>query len=175
VDNFKLSPLITESQIKEKVIQMGQEITKKYTNKDLICICILNGSFMFYSDLIREIDCDLSCDFLGLSSYDGSKSTGEVKINLDLTQSIKGKNILLIEDIIDTGTTIEAIYQILKTRGPETIATATLLHKPEAQLNDFKADYVGFEIGNEFVVGYGLDYNQQYRTLPYIANVNNIN
>ncbi len=175
MDQIKLTPLFTENQIKEKVVELGKQITAKYNNQDLICVCILNGSFMFFSDLIREIDCDLTCDFLGLSSYEGTQSTGEVKITLDLTQSIKGKNILLVEDIVDTGTTIEAIYQLLKTRNPETITTATLLHKPESQVTDQKPDFVGFEVGNEFVVGYGLDYNNQYRTLPYIAQVNNIN
>jgi len=175
MDHIKLSPLITEKEISERIIELGKEITEKYSQKDVVCVCILNGSFMFFSDLIRSMDCDFKCDFLGLSSYSGSQSTGEVKVTLDLSQSIKGKHVILVEDIIDTGTTIEAVHQILQTRKPESITTVTLLHKPEAQKNDFKPDYIGFSIGNEFVVGFGLDYNQQFRTLPYIAQVQNLN
>ena len=175
MDHIKLSPLLTELQISTRISELGAELTKEFNKEDVICVCILNGSFIFFSDLIRNMDCDFTCDFLGLSSYSGTQSSGEVKVTLDLSQSIKNKHVILVEDIIDTGTTIEAVYQMLKTRNPATITTVTLLHKPEAQKNDFKPDYVGFEIGNEFVVGYGLDYNQQFRTLPYIAQVQNLN
>jgi hypoxanthine phosphoribosyltransferase len=150
-------------------------MTEKYQDKDLICICILNGSFMFFSDLIRQMNCDFKCDFLGLSSYAGTQSTGEVKVTLDLSLPIKDKHIVLVEDIVDTGTTMDAVYQMLKTRQPASIETVTLLHKPEAQKTDFKPDYIGFSISNEFVVGDGLDYNQQFRTLPYVAQVQNLN
>lgn len=175
MDHIKLSPLISEQKISDRISELGKELTEKFGDKDVICVCILNGSFMFFSDLIRNMDCDFTCDFLGLSSYSGTQSSGEVKVTLDLSQSIQGKHVILVEDIIDTGTTIEAVYQMLKTRNPESISTVTLLHKPEAQKNDFKPDYVGFAIGTEFVVGYGLDYNQQFRTLPYIAQVQNLN
>ncbi len=175
MEHIKLSPLITEQQILDRIKEIGEELTAKFKDKDVVCVCILNGSFMFFSDLIRQMDCDFKCDFLGLSSYTGTQSTGEVKVTLDLSQSIQNKHVILIEDIVDTGTTIEAIYQMLRARKPESITTVTLLHKPEAQKNDFKPEYVGFSIGNEFVVGYGLDYNQQFRTLPYIAQVQNLN
>ncbi len=175
MEHIKLSQLISEDDIKERVIELGKTLTKEFQGKDLVCVCVLNGSFMFFADLIREIDCDFACDFLGLSSYSGSQSTGEVKVTLDLSQNIKGKHVVLVEDIIDTGTTMASLLQLLNTRSPESITTVSLLHKPEAQKNDFKPDHIGFTIKDEFVVGYGLDYNQYFRTLPYIAQVKNLN
>ena len=173
---LKIEKLIDEKKIASRVKELGQEITKHCTGNELIAISVLKGSFMFYSDLIRSIDADIRTDFLGCSSYgDGMKTSGEVRLTLDLTNGIEGKNVLLVEDIVDTGLTMEFLTATLKARKPKKLWTASLLYKPEALKTNFKPDYVGFEIGNEFVVGYGLDYQGYYRNLPYIAVVNSLN
>jgi hypoxanthine phosphoribosyltransferase len=172
----KMSKLIDEKGIAARVKEMGDEITKFCKKEELIAVCVLKGSFIFYSDLVRSIDADLRTDFIGCSSYGNSTtSSGEVKLTLDLTQSIAGKNVLLIEDIVDTGLTMNFLRKTLSARNPKRLMSATLLLKPDALKVDFKPDYVGFEIGNEFVIGYGLDYQGYYRNLPYIAQVNNLN
>ncbi len=171
---LKLSKLFDEQQIATRVKEMGQEITQLCKTEELITICVLKGSFMFYSDLIRQIEADVTCEFFGCSSYAGTKSTGEVKLTLDLTNSIEGKNVLLIEDIVDTGLTMSYLRKNLELRNPKSLKTCSFLFKPAALKTKCKLDYVGFEISNEFVVGYGLDYQGFYRNLPYIAQVNNI-
>lgn len=169
---LQLEKLLDEKKIATRVKEMGAEITKLCKKEDLIAVCILKGSFMFYSDLIRSIDADIRTDFLGCSSYgNATKSTGEVKLTLDLTHGIQGKNVLLVEDIVDTGLTMDFLTKTLSARNPKRLITASLLFKPEALKVDFKPDYVGFDVGNEFVVGYGLDYQGYYRNLPYIAQV----
>jgi hypoxanthine phosphoribosyltransferase len=171
-----VSKLIDEKKISSRVKDMAAEITKICKKEELIAVCVLKGSFMFYADLIRSIDADIRTDFLGCSSYgDGMHSSGEVKLTLDLTHNITGKNVLLVEDIVDTGLTMNFLMKTLKARNPKKILTATLLLKPDALKVEFKPDYTGFEIGNEFVVGYGLDYQGKYRNLPYIAQVNSLN
>lgn len=173
---LKFSPLLDEAKIAKRVKEMGAEITKLCQNEDLIAVCVLKGSFVFYSDLIRAIDADIRTDFLGCASYGNAmQSSGEVKVTLDLTHGIEGKNVLLIEDIVDTGLTMSFIAKTLQARRPKRLLSAALLFKPAALKTDFKPDFVGFEIGNEFVVGYGLDYQGYYRNLPYIAVVNSLN
>lgn len=173
---LQMEKLLDEKQIAARVKEMGAEITKLCKKEDLIAVCILKGSFVFYSDLVRCIDADVKTDFLGTSSYgNATKSSGEVKMTLDLTHGIEGKNILLVEDIVDTGLTMSFLTKTLAARNPKKIYTATLLFKPKALKVDFKPDFVGFEVGNEFVVGYGLDYQGYYRNLPYVAQVTNIN
>jgi hypoxanthine phosphoribosyltransferase len=173
--NLRLSQLITEENIKARVEEMGQEISDRFTGEDVIAVCILKGSFIFYADLIRAIDQDIRCDFLGVSSYQGTKSSGEVKLTLDLSKPVEGKNVVLIEDIIDSGLTMNYLQHAIQSRQPKSITTVSLLHKPGCKKVDTKVDMVGFEIGDEFVVGYGLDYQGYYRNLPYIAQVQNIN
>jgi len=175
MENIRLSNLITEEQINKRIDQIGAELTKKFKGKDLVAICVLRGAFMFYSDLIRKIDADIRCEFFGVSSYNKMKSSGEVKLTLDLTHPIEGKDVLLVEDIVDTGLTMNYLVKTLEARQPKSITTATLLFKPKALKTDCELDYVGFEIGNEFVVGYGLDYDGKFRHLPHIALVNNFN
>ncbi|MCB0393014.1 MAG: hypoxanthine phosphoribosyltransferase [Bdellovibrionales bacterium] len=176
MERLKLSPLLSEEKIQERVLELGKQISKDYSGQDLLAVCVLKGSIVFYSDLIRHIDTDLGCDYLGASSYlGGTSSSGEVKLTLDLSYSVKGRNLLLVEDIIDSGITINFLRNILEAREPKSIKTAALLSKPGAHKTDVTIDYVGFEIGNEFVVGYGLDYQGYYRNLPYIAQVGNIN
>ena len=172
----RLGKLIDEKKIAIRVKEMGEEITKLCKKEDLVAVCVLKGSFIFYSDLVRNIDADVRTDFIGCSSYgDAMTSSGEVRLTLDLTHGIEGKNVLLVEDIVDTGLTMTFLKKTLAARNPKRLLTATLLLKPDALKTDFKADYVGFEIGNEFVVGYGLDYQGRYRNLPHIAVVNSLN
>ena len=173
---LKMTKLIDERKIATRVKEMGAEITKLCKKDELIAVCVLKGSFIFFSDLVRAIDADIKVDFLGCSSYGHStKSSGEVKLTLDLNNGIEGKNVLLVEDIVDTGLTMSFLKKTLMARNPKKILSATLLFKPAALKVDFKPDYVGFEIGNEFVVGYGLDYLGYYRNVPHIAVVNNLN
>lgn len=176
MQKLKLASLISEDQLKKRVKEIARELEVKLKGKDIVAICVLKGSYMFYADLIREMELDLQCEFLGVSSYHGgTQSSGEVKFTLDLGCSIQGKDILLIEDIVDTGLTMNFLISNLKTRNPKSITTATLLFKPDALKVPCELDYVGFKIGNEFVVGYGLDYQGSYRNLPYVARVDNLN
>ena len=176
ITQLKLSTLISEEQLQKKVREMGKQLTTKLNGQDIIAVCVLKGSFIFYADLIRHIETDVKCDFLGTSSYhDAMKSSGEVKMTLDLGQPIEGKNIILIEDIVDTGLTMNYLIRNLEARKPKSLTTVALLHKPEAMKVKTKLDLVGFEISNEFVVGYGLDYQGYYRNLSYIAQVQNMN
>jgi hypoxanthine phosphoribosyltransferase len=167
-----LTKLITEGDIQKRVKELGAEITKICQKEELIAVCVLKGAFVFYSDLVRNINADIRTDFLGCSSYGNEMtSSGEVKLTLDLTHSITGKNVLLVEDIIDTGYTVSFLKKTLEARNPKRLMTASLLLKPKALKVDIKPDFVGFEIGNEFVVGYGLDYQGYYRNLSHIAQV----
>ncbi len=173
---LKFSKYIDEKKIAERVNEMAKEISKLAAKEPLVCVCVLKGSFVFYSDLIRALNTDVICDFLGVSSYNGGMtSSGEVKLTLDLTTAIEGKNVLVIEDIIDTGLTIEFLKKTLALRKPKSLKTAALLLKPDSLKVDTKVDYVGFKIQNDFVVGYGLDYQGYYRNLPFIAQVSNMN
>lgn len=169
---LKLVPYLKTEQIQKRVQEMAEEIKRHYGNKPFTAIAVLKGSFMFYSDLIRALDsCDLTCDFLSVSSYSGLSSSGEVKVHLDLSSPITGKHVLLIEDIVDTGLTLNFLRQWLEQRQPASLKTAALLLKPDALKVTCQLDFIGFKIPNDFVVGYGLDYEGHYRNLPYIAQV----
>lgn len=170
---LQIKPYITEEKIQKKVAELGAAITKKFKGQPLVAVCVLKGSFVFYSDLIREINADITCEFFGVSSYHGSTSSGEVKVTLDLAHPVEGKHILLVEDIVDTGITINYLKNSILSRKPASLTTVALLEKPEALKVPCKLDYVGFKITNEFVVGYGLDYQGYYRNLPYIGQVQN--
>ena len=173
MQHLEVKPYINENQLQKKVSELGAELTKKFKDKKIVAICVLKGSFIFYSDLIRQIDSDITCEFLGVSSYQGLSSSGEVKVTLDLTQPIEGKHVILVEDIVDTGLTMNYLKTTLMARNPASLTTVALLEKPEALKVPCKLDYVGFKITNEFVVGYGLDYQGYYRNLPYIGQVQN--
>ena len=176
MDKLRLNPLIKEDEIADKVRELGLILTKKFGETPLVAICVLKGSIVFYSDLIRSLNTDVVCEFFGVSSYQNSiKSSGEVKLTLDLSASIEGKNVLLIEDIVDTGLTMNYLVNTLEARKPKSITTIALLHKPAAKTVECQLDHVGFEIPNDFVVGYGLDYQGFYRNLPFIAQIQNIN
>lgn len=171
--NLRLSSYITEEQIQKKVADIGAILTDKFMNKKVTAVCVLKGSFIFYSDLIRQINTDITCEFFGVSSYSGMTSSGEVKITLDLTSPVTGQHVLLIEDIVDTGITMNYLKKAIEARNPASLTTVALLEKPEALKVPCTLDHVGFKITNEFVVGYGLDYQGYYRNLPYIAQVQN--
>ena len=174
--DLKLTPMLTEAAIMERVTALGKEITADYRDKKPLLLCVLKGSFLFYADLIRAIQLDVSCEFIGAASYGhSSKSSGEVKMTLDASYPIKGKDVILVEDIVDTGLTMRYLQEVLTTRQPASLKTVTLLHKPAAKKVNCQIDYLGFEIGNDFVVGYGLDYQGRYRNLPYIGQIQNLN
>ena len=175
MDNLRLSPLISEQEISTRVVKIGSELTTKFRGKDLVVVGVLKGSFMFFADLVRAIDTDLTCDFCGVSSYTEMQSSGEVKMTLDLSRSIRDRHVILVEDIVDTGLTMNFLKKHLLAHKPKSLVTAALLFKPDALKEDCPVDYVGFKIPNDFVVGYGLDYQGYFRNLPYIAQVSNIN
>lgn len=173
---LKYSRMISEAEIAKRVKELGAELTELCRREPVVAVCILKGSFVFYSDLIRQIDADISSEFLGVASYGNAmKSSGEVKMTLDLTTSIEGKTVLLIEDIIDSGLTMDFLAKTLAARKPKKLLSCSLLFKPDALKVDFKPDYVGFKIPNDFVIGYGLDYQGFYRNLPYIGRVESLN
>ncbi len=171
--NPNLEPLYTEEQIRDRIHALGEQITRDYAGKDLVLVSVLKGSCVFLADLMRVIDLKLTIDFMSISSYkDQMKSTGDVEILKDLSNSIRGKDVLVVEDIIDTGLTLSRLLDILGSRGANSIRLATFLDKPEPRIKkELVVDYTGFVIPNEFVVGYGLDAAGRYRNLPFIAIV----
>lgn len=172
--NLTLKPYITEDQIQNKVRELADILTKKFKGEKVVAVCVLKGSFMFYSDLIRNIGADITCEFFGVSSYHGgTSSSGEVKVTLDLSSPVEGCHVILVEDIIDTGLTMNYLKNAISSRKPKSLTTISLLEKPDALKVKCEIDYVGFKIPNDFVVGYGLDYQGYYRNLPYIAQVQN--
>jgi hypoxanthine phosphoribosyltransferase len=163
-------PLYTRAEIQKKVGELGEQISKDYKGKDLLLIGVMKGAFVFIADLARAIKLPVSVDYLGLSSFEQrSKGRGAVRISSDLNENIAGKNVLVVEDIINSGLTMEYVTKNLLSRDPKSLKVCTLLDKVEKRRTDFKADYVGFTIPDRYVVGYGLDYQDQYRNLPYIA------
>ena len=171
-DNIRV--MITEEEVDAKIRELAAQITKDYEGKEVHLVCILKGSIFFTCELAKRIDLPVTLDFMSVSSYgDGTESTGRVKIVKDLDENIEGKDVIVIEDIIDTGRTLSHLMEVLKVRKPETLKLCTLLDKPSRRVVDVDVDYTGFEIPDEFVVGYGLDFAQKYRNLPYIGVVEN--
>jgi hypoxanthine phosphoribosyltransferase len=173
--NPNLETLYSAEEIAARVGEIGRQITDEYAGKDLVLIGVLKGSVIFLSDLMRAIDLRLSIDFMAVSSYkDGTVSSGDVEILKDLTNPIRGKDVIVCEDIIDTGLTLFRLTEILRSRGANSLKIATLLDKPEPRIKkELKIDYCGFQIPNKFVVGYGLDAAGRYRNLPFIGVVKN--
>ncbi len=161
--------LIPEEEIRSRIKELGAEIARDYRGRDLIMVGILKGSIPFLAELIKAVPLDCAIDFVSISSYEGTRSTGIVRLLLDLRENPEGKDVLLVEDIIDTGLTINYIVSNLKTRKPRSLEVCTLLDKQVPRRMPFKARYVGFPIPNEFVIGFGLDYNEKYRNLPYVG------
>ena len=167
----KINVMITEEEISKRILEVADRINKDYEGRELILICVLKGGVMFMCDLARRLNLSVRLDFMSVSSYGSeTKSSGVVKIIKDLDDSIDGKNVLVVEDIIDSGNTLSYLIDILKKRSPKSIKLCTLLDKPSRrEKKDVFVDYVCFEIEDRFVVGYGLDYDQRYRNLPYIG------
>lgn len=161
--------IITEQEIRDKIRHIGSRISEDYKDKELVLICVLKGACVFVSDLMRAIDIPLCVDFLSVSSYSERSETGAVKIIKDLDIDITGKEVLVVEDIIDTGFTLGYLLRILRARNPASLKVAVLLDRPTLRIVDLPVAYKGFEIPEQFVVGYGLDYHQKYRNLPYIC------
>ena len=162
--------LLSEEQLLERVRELGDRISTDYLGKDLVVICVLRGSFVFVSDLVRSIKIPLAVDFISISSYgSGTTSSGVVRFLKDLDEEISGRHVLVVEDIIDTGTTLKYLLENLQTRKPASIKVCTLLSKPERRKVEIEIDYNGFVVPDHFVVGYGLDYAEKYRNLPYIG------
>ncbi len=164
-----LKVLLSEEEIKAKVKELGDEITRDYQGKTPIVVSVLKGSFVFVSDLVRCMDVPCELDFMVVSSFNGVVSTGAVRIIKDIAISLDGRDVLVVEDILDSGLTLEYISEILKGRNAKSVKIATLLDKPSRHKSNIVPDYVGFTVPDEFVVGYGLDYNELYRNLPYIG------
>jgi hypoxanthine phosphoribosyltransferase len=155
-----------------RIAELGRQITQDYAGRDLTVVAVLKGSFPFFADLVRHIDLPLTCEFIGISSYGDNKSTsGVVKITFDLTHSIEGKDVLIVEDIIDSGLSMQYLLRNFAQRLPRSVAVCTLLHKPSGARVEVPIAYKGFTIGNAFVVGYGLDYHGRLRNLPYVGVV----
>ena len=168
-----ISVHLTEEQLNERIAQMGAEITKKFAGESVYLVCILKGSIFFTTELAKRIELPMTIDFMSVSSYGAeTRSSGVVNIKKDLEQSIEGENVIIVEDIVDSGNTLSRLVSLFKSRNPKTLTICTLLDKPDRRVfHDLKVDYTGFVIPDKFVVGYGLDYDQRYRNLPYIGFV----
>lgn len=164
---------LTEEQLNERIAQMGAEITKKFEGESVYLVCILKGSIFFTTELAKRIELPMTIDFMSVSSYGAAtSSSGVVNVKKDLEQSVEGENVIIVEDIVDSGHTLSRLVSLFESRKPKTLTICTLLDKPERRVvNDLKVDYTGFVIPDKFVVGFGLDYDQRYRNLPYIGFV----
>lgn len=168
----ELKTLINEETLHKRIDEIAKQIEEEYKDKEIILICILKGSVFFTVDLAKRINGNVKLEFIRVSSYgEGTKSTGEIKMKLDLKDSIQGKDVIVVEDIIDTGRTLSYLIEYLKMKKPNSVKLCALLDKPERRIKKVEVDYTGFQIPDKFVVGYGLDCNEEYRNLPYIAYI----
>lgn len=168
----RVEVLLSEEEVNARIRQIGEQISKDYEGKSIHLVCILKGASFFTCELAKRITVPVSLDFMSVSSYgESSESSGVVKIVKDLDEPLEGKQVLVVEDIVDTGRTLHYLLSLMKSRGAEEVKLCALLDKPDRRVVDVKADYTGFQIPDEFVVGYGLDYAQRYRNLPYIGVV----
>ena len=174
-DSTNLKELISKEELASRVLEIASEISENYKTEPVLFIIVLNGSFIFASDLIRAMEIDCEVDFIKVASYTGDQSTGKIKFEKDLSSDISGKNVIIIEDIIDSGITINFLKQLIENKNPKSLKIATLLLKPEVAKLNFEIDWVGFEISPEFVVGYGLDYNQKLRNLNAVYRLGGVN
>ncbi|MBP5616907.1 MAG: hypoxanthine phosphoribosyltransferase [Elusimicrobiaceae bacterium] len=161
--------LFSQEQLAQRVAELGRQISADYRGKMPLFVGILRGCILFYSDLMKQISVDCNMDFMCLSSYSGTSSMGQVRTMLDLRESIKGRHVVVVEDIVDTGLTLEYLMANLQSRGAASLEICCLLDKPCNRKVDIHPKYIGFEVGDDFVIGYGLDYNELYRNLPYIG------
>lgn len=167
----EINVLINKAKLEKRIEEMGKQIQKEYEGKEIVFIGILKGSVMFMSELAKNVKNNVILDFMDVSSYEGSESSGKVTINKDIRDEIEGKDVILVEDIIDTGRTLTYVRNYLQQKNPNSIKIATMLSKPSRRIMELEVDYIGFAIEDKFVVGYGLDYNEKYRNLPYIGYI----
>lgn len=160
--------LVAEEEIRRRVDELGKEITRDYAGMQPIAVCVLRGAIPFYADLIRRIDLPVTVDTITVSSYGSGTVSGKLKVITDMRTSVEGRDVLVVDDIIDSGRTSVALIEMLKERGAKSVKTCALLDKPSRRVVDIKGDYVGFAIPDEFVVGYGLDWNEKFRNLPHV-------
>lgn len=173
MSKFQPDIFISEEDLQKRVSELAREITLDYQGQEIVLICVLKGAFIFCSDLMKQIKLPMILDFISLSSYGkGTSSSGEVHLDMDLDISLQGKHVLVVEDIVDSGLTMKVLLPLLKSRNPKSLKLASLLFKPARNVYNVPIDYLAFEIEDKFVVGYGLDYNQLYRELPYIGVLN---
>ena len=169
-----LKVLIDEQKLENRIEEIAKQIEEEYKDKEITLICILKGSVFFTVDLAKKINGDVRLEFIRVSSYgEGTESTGEIKMKLDLKDSIQGKDVIVVEDIIDTGRTLSYLIEYLKMKKPNSVKLCALLDKPDRRVKKVKVDYTGFKIPDKFVVGYGLDWDEKYRNLPYIGYIEN--
>lgn len=163
--------LLTEEQIQTRIRELGEELSREYAGKDPIFVGVLKGVVVFYADMVRRITVPCQFDFMWISSYSGTETTGRMEVKRDISADIRGRHVVILEDIFDTGNSLQYTYEHLLSKGPASLRICTLLDKPERRKPGItvKADYTGFVIPNEFVVGYGLDFNEHYRNLPYVG------
>lgn len=171
----RIKVMFSEEEVAKKIKELGHKISEDYAGKEIHLICVLKGSVFFVCELAKNITIPVTMDFMSVSSYgDGTSSSGVVKIAKDLDEALEGKEVLVVEDIVDTGRTLSYLLEILEKRKPGSMKLCTLLDKPSRRVVDVNVDYTGFQIPDEFVVGYGLDYAQKYRNLPYIGVVEGV-
>ncbi len=166
-----LKELISEENIQQRVRELGQLISADYDGKNILMVVLLRGSFIFAADLIRVLKPETVVDFMVVSSYQGEQSSGEVRILKDLAENVHDRDVLVVEDIVDTGLTLNKILQLLESRNPKSIAICSMLNKPSRRMQPVDIQYIGFEVEDQFVVGYGLDMDQKYRQLPYVGEI----
>ena len=172
MEAYHIEGLISEEEVDKRIKAIGEQISRDYEGKEVHLICVLKGGSFFLCELAKRITVPVSLDFMSVSSYGGgTKSSGVVKIVKDLDEPIAGKDVIIVEDIVDSGRTLSYLLSMMRDRKPASLRLCTLLDKPSRRVTDVKVDYTGFEIPDEFVVGYGLDYDQKYRNLPYIGVV----
>lgn len=170
--NYHIEELLSEKKVDERIQEIGEAISRDYAGKEVHLVCVLKGGSFFMCELAKRISVPVSLDFMAVSSYGSeTKSSGVIKIVKDLDEPLNGKDVIVVEDIVDSGNTLSYLLELLGDRGPASLKLCTLLDKPERRVKDVKVDYTGFQIPDEFVVGYGLDYDQKYRNLPYIGIV----
>lgn len=167
----EIKVLIKEETINKRLDELAKQIMEDYKGKDIMFLCILKGSVMFTVELAKRIKNNVQFEFIEVSSYENNQSTGKIKLNKDISQSIEGKDVIIIEDIIDSGRTISFLKEYLKQKNPNTLKVCSLLDKPSKRIFEIKADYIGFEVDDKFIVGYGLDDNQNYRNLSYVGYI----
>lgn len=169
-----LKVLISEKELHKRIKELAKQIYEDYKGEELTFICILKGSIFFTVDLSKEMPCDINFEFIRVSSYHGQNSTGIIEMKVELQGDIKGKDVIIIEDIIDTGRTLSYLMEYLRSKGPKSLKICSLLDKKERRVCKMDADYVGFDIPDKFVLGYGLDVDEKYRNLPYIGYFDNV-